>query len=775
MKTLYTIFVIIVLCIACTSKKTDEIDYSSYLYNSTPMPMDTSKSLQYLWDHKKIYDSCVVDNMESLENWKMSTEIGKENVATICLSKEHVFEGKYAIKFKAPTKLKRLLKQNDERFWEWQYLTREFKNQDFTKYNRVSIRIFPDFKGHQKLHLLIILNNDGNVPDKYFRDGIHMVMLKNHQWNKVVMEIPHLPRNQVNGISLVYRLQGNEKDAADTIVYYADQLSFEKVEADYYEGWGTNGAISFSHSGYNTNSKKTAFTSFKGYPSFKVIDVANNKTVLEKPAKKQSNSIGDYAVFDFSELNTAGNYKIVYDDVETRPFPIKKDVWLPSILKTINLFFTERCGYNIPGIHNVCHSDWYTVYKGDTVALNGGWHDAGDLSQGYLNTSEAVYILFKLGRKFKKNNPELSERLINEAKWGLKWLHNNRFENGQRVYWTTIDSWSDGKIGNFDDIVANRSESWPDMYYSINAEVEAAKEFEKSDIPMAALCKQHAIKDWGFLEKQNNKDNLEILSLAVSSGVKVFELIGDMRIKKKVIEYANQIMSYQQQEPMNWKIPLSGFFYKDKSAGDFFGYSHHVIVASPIAGIVDLCKLFPHDPNYSTWIKSIELYANYLKNTAQLTAPYYLVPARLYKLGSDEDIQIKQGIKMDDQYYLRIFPVWTQFRGNSSIVLSQGIGLACANQILNDPEIKSICEAQLQWMVGRNPFCQSLMYGEGYDFAPQYSAACGDIVGGIATGIQTHGDNDIPYWQATIFPNYKEIWVQPSTKWLELLELLDPL
>ncbi|NEW85204.1 MAG: hypothetical protein GZ094_22960 [Mariniphaga sp.] len=619
---------------------------------------------------------------------------------------------------------------------------------------------------------MMILHNDGNVPDKYFRDGIHTFMLKNHQWNKVVMEIPHLPHDKVTGISLVYRLQGNEKDAADTVVYYADKLSFETVKTDYYEGWGTDSAISFSNSGYSCNSKKTAFTSLNGQPSFKIVDLSNNKTILEKPVQKQSSKVGAFTVFDFSELSSEGDYKIVYGNVESKPFPVKKDVWLPSLEKTINLFFTQRCGYELPGIHLACHRDWYTIYKGDTVVMNGGWHDAGDLSQSYLNTSEAVSILFKLSQKYKSKDEKLSKRLIDEAKWGLNWLHKNRFENGQRVFWTTIDSWADGKIGNLDDIIAYRSESSSDMFYSIIAEAEAFIALEKSEPQLAKLCKQHAIEDWNLLEKQNNKDNLEILSLAVTTGAKLYELTGNNSIKLKIIDYADRLLSYQQKVPMKWEIPLCGFFYKDIKSGELFGYSHHVIVASPITGIVDLCKLFPKDANYPVWYKSVELYANYLKTTARLTAPYYMIPARLYKLGTDEDVQIKQGLKMDEQFYLRMFPVWGQFRGNTSIALSQGIGLAFANQLLKDPDLQSICEAQLQWVVGRNPFSQSLMYGEGYNFAPQYSVMCGDIVGGLPVGILTNGDRDVPYWQASVFCNYKEIWVHPSTRWLELVDII---
>jgi hypothetical protein len=62
------------------------------------------------------------------------------------------------------------------------------------------------------------------------------------------------------------------------------------------------------------------------------------------------------------------------------------------------------------------------------------------------------------------------------------------------------------------------------------------------------------------------------------------------------------------------------------------------------------------------------------------------------------------------------------------------------------------------------------MYGEGYDYAPQYTAMSGDIVGSLPVGIKMLGNHDLPYWPATNSWNYKEVWVHPSSRWLWLME-----
>lgn len=110
---------------------------------------------------------------------------------------------------------------------------------------------------------------------------------------------------------------------------------------------------------------------------------------------------------DFSDITEEGNYEIKAGTAETKPFRIDNDLWRGTIWKTINFFFCERCGFEVPGIHGVCHRDWLCEHDGKKIVINGGWHDAGDLSQGVCNTAEAVYAMFALAEKTKDEDEEL--------------------------------------------------------------------------------------------------------------------------------------------------------------------------------------------------------------------------------------------------------------------------------------------------------------------------------------------------------------------------------
>lgn len=192
-------------------------------------------------------------------------------------------------------------------------------------------------------------------------------------------------------------------------------------------------------------------------------------------------------------------------------------------------------------------------------------------------------------------------------------------------------------------------------------------------------------------------------------------------------------------------------------------------VASPIAGLVNLCQLFPHHPSFARWYEAVELYTYYLTTLTSYTAPYHMIPMGLYLPGGKYEEQLADGVAINEEYTLRMFPTWGGFRGNNAIILSHALALLQANQLLNDDRLPLIAEAQLEWIVGKNPFNQSLMYGEGRNYSAQYSPMCGDMVGGLPVGIQTRGSRDIPYWSPAVLFNYKEIWVHPSVRWLAVL------
>ncbi len=755
-----------------------------------PIPVDESRSALTRWLNKKVIESRLLDDMETANNWV------HYGVGEMRFTRERFFDGKQAVRLVCPTKPEKPNTKSGRPFGEC-VVRRVFNNEDWRKYNRISVRVYPDLPGFKVISLLIKLNNSGEktVPDSYNREGLNYVILKPHQWNQVVFEIEHLARDRVTAVDFIYRMQGNEPGATNIVCYDFDKFELQLTEPDHFEGWDVaQKRIAYSHSGYQLGFSKIAISSEINDKNFRLVDNTTGKTLLTKPV--QSAAFGEipflppnatqsnlkFAVMNFSEIDKPGIYRLEFGGLRTQPFKIGDDVWMDSIWKTINFFFCERCGYAVPGIHDVCHSDWQAKRGDKTIVINGGWHDAGDLSQGLVNTSEAVWSMFALAERIKTNSigaykdniyPQIADRLIEEAIWGLKWILKTRFPDGSRVTWATMDYWTDGIIGTPDDTFGDVGESPFDIFLAASAEAKAARVLKNINPALADESLKTAVQDYETALKRTQSPNLSLASAGVLAAAELFMASGNRGYLDKAVELANSILESQQTEYTDWDVPFVGFFYTSPRKSSILHYSHRGHEQAPIVALATLCDLMPEHPSWINWYSAVVLHSEYMKRISQFTRPYSMLPASIYSIDESQDErfkeQVKNGARLSDKYYLRMFPVWFDFRGNSGTVLSQTKGISTAATLRNDPELFELVQKQLQWHVGLNPFCQSIMYGEGYDYAPQYTAMSGDITGSLPVGIQTRENLDLPYWPAANCYNYKEVWVHPSGRWLSIM------
>lgn len=753
-------------------------------YKYFPMEIDENKTARYRWENKPVIESILLDNMENESTWQ---HIG---VGEMTFTNERSMDGEKCLRIISKTKREIYVDPEDRANYGRPFgeavVRRVFKGEDWSSYNRLSFWVYPTLPGFRVISMYVVLRNDGEIkiPDSYEREGLHFFLLKPDQWNNVVWEIASLPRDKVVGVDIIYRMQGNEPGATDTVIFDIDRLELQKVEADHYEGWDVApGRISFSHTGYQTGSVKNAVACGIKASEFSVINADTNKTVLSKPIEVKKSNIGEFQLMDFSELEDEGSFCIKAADVETQPFRIDKNIWRGTIWKTINHFFCQRCGFNVPKIHGNCHRDWQCVNGDKKIIINGGWHDAGDLSQGLWNTTEATYSMFHLARSVKESDPELYDRLIEEGKWGLDWILKTRFGDGNRSVWATMDFWTDGIIGTFDDIIFKAQNIPFANFDTAAAEALAAMVLKDEDPILSSYCLKAATEDWQFaIDTLSDSDysetfrhfpEVQLHGTGALASIELYRATGDKKYAEKAFEQAKVIMRCQQTTVPEWDIPLTGFFYERPDKDLILHYVHLSQSQTPLVALAELLTEFADHHDWADWYRCVALYSDYLMKITEYTKPYGMFPASIYKIDESNmptyKEQVENGIRLSDEYYLRLFPVWYVFRGNNSLILSDAKALSSLSRIRRNTDFLELCQNQLQWCVGRNPFSQSMMYGEGYDYAPQYTAMSGDIVGTLPVGIQTSREKDIPYWPVNNCYNYKEVWVQPSGRWLWLM------
>lgn len=780
-----------------------------------PLQANFQDSAAYRWLQKKVLASRVLDDMSSLDRWaaftnnpgavvdsRVNVQVSRSQAvaAEMSLTRERSRAGGNSLRMRTPTKLNVPGPVNG-RGWGETGVTRRFAGEDWSQFNRVSIWIYPDCAAAYVTALGLFLHNDGavKVPPPFGQEGETNVVLRNHEWNHVVWEIGNVARDKITALDFSYYMAGNEPEAGDTATYYFDRLELQQVDPDYIEGWGVwPGRISYSQAGYQPGARKTAIAGGAGGGQFRLIDETTGQAVLSKALQTVKTRLGTFQVMDFSEVQQTGWYRLEAGGETTRPFRIAPDIWRDTLLKALNFFYVERCGFAIPGVHGVCHRDWQAVHGDKRIVINGGWHDAGDLTQGMGNTGDIVYAMFSLAERLRAQNtdPELYGRVMEEARWGLDWVLKTSFGDGYRDGGSVNSRRTDGILGTFDDVtVAAKNDPFTNFLASA-AEAIGARVLKESDPRLAAYSLRMAEADWEFavdgmahasppgkerfhVAFDSNGVVHEMASEGVIASVQLWRATGNQRYAERAVELARKILNSQERKRQPWSTPMLGFFYTSPAKDRILHYVHRGRENAPVLALTQLCDAFPNHPDWMKWYFAVTLHSEYLKSMARNTEPYGVLPASIYKDDEYKDApetrresfrrQVLNGVPLGAGYYLRLFAVWMDYRGQFGTILPQAEALGLASHLRGNLEAEQLAQEQLEWVIGRNPFCQSMMWGEGYDFAPQYTPSSGDMVGSLPVGIQTRGDSDVPYWPVQNTWTYKEVWVHPVGRWIALM------
>jgi len=763
-----------------------------------PLPLDETEYFERTIKDTPVLAARVLDDCTDLEFWTV------DPIAQMAISTNYLLEGKPSLKFVSPTRMDHW-PGSYARIYYTPYLTRMVNQEDWSNFDRISLSIRPEMPGFKFVSLHIQLVNEGlePVPDQYEREGCHNINLKNHEWNHVSVEIPNVSRDKITALKIGYDMVGNEREAVDQATFYFSDIKLEKLEKTAkWLGWEPEqNDIIFCGTGYQIGAEKKAIVNNSSAKSFKIINAATGKIALQGKVEQIENEQGCFGILDFSDVREEGHYLIVCGESTTRTFPIDNKVWENSIWKTINIFFAERCGYEVPGVHKYCHGNVISHHGDKSVVANGGWHDAADMSQNLTNTAEGVYSFFQAAMN-QKDNAELFQRLIDEGKWGLDWMLRTRFGDGYRTMGSGGSVWTGNIIGSCDQMDSEAQNLAIENFMASAAEALAAEVLKDVDPEQSRYLVQVAKEDWGFAyEKIDFEEYTEAMdparvsspillySVGVLAAAHIYQLDGDEFYLNKAVEIAERVMACQQQEYPDWDIPMTGFFYRDENRDQIQHYNHRSHEYEPIMALSLLCKLLPKHENWVRWYHSIVLYTEYCKQAIAITSPYEMSPASIYHVDeADKDAelflnqqafahpgmldefkeQVRNGLNLGKGYYLRRFPTWFSYRGNSGLVLGSGNALAYGASLRNDYELEQLAHRQLEWIVGKNPFGQSLMLGEGYNYADQYVCLPGPLTGSLCVGIQSYRNEDVPYWPQSINAVYRELWIHPSVRYLLL-------
>lgn len=667
--------------------------------------------------------------------------------------------------------------------------------------NRIWFKIRPVCPGlHSPIVRVGFVNNGAvKIPDAYSREGFNAINLNNNEWNTCTWEIDSIAHDALEAVSFNLHRYGKEVSTGDDMYFEICDIRLQEVSPNVVHGWQCEAeTVSYSTTGYFTDGRKLAVANTAA-KTFEIVSEADGQTVYSGKIETVENHLGSFKTLDFSALMTVGEYRIKFGGTATEPFRIGGDILESGLWKLTNFLFCERCGYPVPDCHGTCHGDVIAEHNGVKLVYNGGWHDAADVSQQTMQTAEILDAVIAAAMKVKDSDEMLYRRMMEEANWGLDFVLRMRFGDGYRASQAALRRWTDGLIGNMDDCTATVHNHSFENFVSAAVEAAAGAAFAGLDPELSWKCLDAAKADFRFADERFRVVGVEepfflehtagaslsqYYAVAAWAAARLYKITGDVYFCECAAEYADKVIACQEtgDEP-----PMKGFFYRDESKQHIVHFSHQARDQVFVMGLAEVCRSLNGVRDITAWEEALKLFGGYLKGLQQYTAPYGMLPAGIHHISEADDEavfhvihpkvdyprernnyieQLKQGVDLGGGYYLRVFPIWFSYRGNSAIQLSMGKAASIIGNYFGDQELIEIAREQLYWTVGKNPFGQSLIYGEGNHYGSEYTALLGETVGEMPVGVQTRGNEDLPYWPQANIATYREVWTTPPGRWM---------
>ena len=215
--------------------------------------------------------------------------------------------------------------------------------------------------------------------------------------------------------------------------------------------------IRYNLAGYLPQDSKVAlaFSNHKIGGTFDLVDAETDQSVYqERLARSKAptwRKFKYYYELDFTMVRAPGSYYLRLNNTgaTTAPFTIDQATFADYQEGLLSFMRQQRCGYN-PFIVEACHTLDGRIFYGPLpdstyVNLSGGWHDAGDQLKYLITSSNATGRMLQAYElepdKFNDlvdsyGNPMVNgiPDVLDEARWGLDWIHKLHFRSDALVH-----------------------------------------------------------------------------------------------------------------------------------------------------------------------------------------------------------------------------------------------------------------------------------------------------------------------------------------------------
>ncbi|MCK4872899.1 MAG: glycoside hydrolase family 9 protein [Phycisphaerales bacterium] len=513
------------------------------------------------------------------------------------------------------------------------------------------------------------------------------------------------------------------------------------------------------HGGYDVRGVKHAVIWANGIEltgEFELIDALHNRqhparqpVIYRGPLQETGSHVwgGNNYVADFSDFKEEGLYFIRLRVAETKEvtdsyvFPIRKSLYLDLARKAGHWFYYQRCGMEVPGFHEACHTqDAIIKTDGTRVDVTGGWHDAGDYGKWTGGGAVSIMALATLEDEFGRELDETlggMPRFLNEAAWEAEYLckgyWDGRFHAGFTSDFEDVCTWLGAPEAEPPRVVLEEDmlkykygySAGPGLSWTSSCLARTGRLLLAYDEELAQRCISVAEEVYeldlavdlskpAYEEKQNSY--LWLQAGLLMSDIELHKISKDNKYKDDAKNRVENILALQDEE---------GWFYFDQArTSDKYAECRFHLFA--------LYEFLKHNP-------ASELNSR-IKNTFRRWADYNMRFAHVSNFGQIGGVE-------EDGRLRNLFE--SNYRNRR--VGGFAWGLATAAILLEEPRYLEMAERQIQWIAGLNPADVSMMAGVGkgpgcYHHRYSFMEGCEDgvVPGGILNGIES-GNGDLVY------------------------------
>lgn len=528
--------------------------------------------------------------------------------------------------------------------------------------------------------------------------------------------------------------------------------------------------IFVNHLGYRPgDTAKRAIIQGEGrFEEFLVIDLnamgyneigpnsRKNEVAWKGRLERVVTDMGTYSVADFSDLRKPGIYLVsLGNEFNSVPFQIREDVYSRTLRKAFGYIHIQRCGQAVEDYHEACHlDDAIRRDNGEYVNTTGGWHDAGDLRKWMAHTMLLAVGICQLKRN---KNPEWRSfdpregDLLNELRWGNAFFQKMMDEKGQ--IWNDVaagvdgdnsdNRWTDNIPGTSDDRHVNTSFNPEIQWEFIYLQAMLARVFSSTDREYSARCLASARKALAFMDTHPNSE-AKMFAWAVMAMKELFAGTGERIYLNRLKLQLNELLALQEKEFRFGQEAVKGFFYRNECKKELFTDLRDSGIL-----LIALCEAMEvlRDGNSlkTECLDAIKMYCWNCILPVSSTNPYGIIPFGMYE---NEPTSEKYRVLEGALKYRFFAPVngnasdGVAYLGLTSHLLSHGVGIQMAGLLLKDERLLETARAQMEWVMGRNPFNSCLMTGEGINNPYPHSRFLGLIPGGVMNGIIGSEDDE---------------------------------